>query len=208
VKNAAMPLIEAHLTENQLDDAMIELAGLAPAVAAHLADCAVCTARLREAQAPIAAFGSVSLAWSERRSATLPAQPVFARTAWRLPASAAAMCAAAMAIVVALPTLHHRADATAGVAPAPTAQAQVQAQVQPASIAVPSMAATPAAYTASDADSSLSPDDAQISRDNRMLRTIDRELEASAATPTALDTDMGLQPEADTTLHTSGSILD
>jgi hypothetical protein len=191
-----------HLTEAQLDEAMIDLAGLAPAAAAHLAACELCTARLRDAQAPIAAFGSVSLAWSERRSATLPAQPAFARTAWRLPASAAAVCAAAMAIIVALPALHRRETATATAAASPTTQAQT------ASIAVPSITPTVATYAASAADASLSTGDAQISRDNRMLRTIDQELEASAETPTALDTDMGLQPASDAATRQTSSLLD
>jgi hypothetical protein len=191
-----------HLTEAQLDEAMIDPAGLESAAAAHLAACQDCTARLRDAHAPIAAFGSVSLAWSERRSATLPAQPAFARTAWRLPASAAAVCAAAMAIIVALPALHHREEATATAAASPTTQAQT------ASIAVPSLAATATAYTASDADASLSTDAAQVSRDNRMLRTIHQELEASADTPTALDTDMGLQPASDAAARQTSSLLD
>jgi hypothetical protein len=190
VKNEIM-----HLTE----------ADLAPAAAAHLAACETCTARLREAQAPIAAFGSLSLAWSERRSATLPAQPAFARVAWRLPASAAAVCAAAMAIIVALPALHHRADAAA-----PGSQASIQQPVQTAGIAVPtmtSMTSASAAYKTSPAAASLSTDDAQISRDNTMLRTIDQELEASAETPAALDHEMGLQPGSDAVVRQTGSLL-
>lgn len=196
MKNAIM-----HLTEAQLDDAMIDLADLAPTAAAHLAACEACTARLREAQAPIAAFGSVSLAWSERRSATLPAQPVFARVAWRLPASAAAMCAAAMAMIVALPGLHHHADA---------AQASTQQPAQTASIAVPSMTsmAAPAVYAPRETAGSPSTDDAQISRDNTMLRTIHQELEASAETPSALDSEMGLQPDSDAVVRQTGSLLD
>jgi hypothetical protein len=200
MKNTTM-----HLSEAQFDDAMIDLADLTPAAAAHLAACEACTARLREAQAPIAAFGSVSLAWSERRSATLPAQPVFARVAWRLPASAAAVCAAAMAVIVALPALHHRTDASA---PATQASVSVQQPTQTASIAVPSMTATPVEYTASEANTSLSTDAAQISRDNRMLRTIHQELEASAANPTALDIDMGLQPASDAATRQTNSLLD
>jgi hypothetical protein len=107
-----------------------------------------------------------------------------------------------MAIIVALPALHHREEATATAAASPTTQAQT------ASIAVPSLAATATAYTASDADASLSTDAAQVSRDNRMLRTIHQELEASADTPTALDTDMGLQPASDAAARQTSSLLD
>ena len=81
-----------HLSEDQIDDMLI--GDLAPEPAAHLKQCTECQTRLEAAEAPMASFAAVSMAWSERRSATAPAKlrmPVNA--AWQRGASWAAAAA-------------------------------------------------------------------------------------------------------------------
>jgi hypothetical protein len=59
-----------HLTDEQIDDAL--LGDLAAEAAGHLAACGVCQQQLIAARMPLESFKAVTLAWSERRSATMP----------------------------------------------------------------------------------------------------------------------------------------
>lgn len=59
-----------HLTEGQIDDAL--LGDLAAEASGHLAACALCQRQLIEARVPLESFKAVTLAWGERRSATMP----------------------------------------------------------------------------------------------------------------------------------------
>jgi anti-sigma factor RsiW len=153
-KTLAHEMQTAHLTEDQLDDHLMgELDG---APAAHLAACSHCTARVAEFDAPLASFRAVTMAWSERQSATAPIPTVAAaarsvwerRLAWSL---AAATCA-----ILGVAGANHRVSLSA---PAP----------QPV---LSQEAAAPSAD--------------QLSSDNRLLNSIDRELNASNESPDAL----------------------
>ncbi len=147
-----------HLTEDQLDDALI--GDLATQPAAHLAACEDCQMRLAEAGAPMAAFSAVSLAWSERRSATLPT-PVPSRTsAWLPRAIWAATATAVLAVGISVPSIRH--ELGFGNAEAP--QQTMIASTGPV-------------------DNPVAARDEQIANDNRMLENIDRELGASAPSP-------------------------
>jgi len=110
---------DLHLTEDQLDDHLI--GDLAAPAAAHLAACALCTARVAEAASPIASFQSVSLAWSERLSATAPIPSPSAsrallerRLVWSM---AIALCAAGLSLT----GISHRSAA-----PVPTVAASTR----------------------------------------------------------------------------------
>ncbi|GGH10907.1 hypothetical protein [Silvibacterium dinghuense] len=60
----------AHLTEEELHDALIDLNSAE--TARHLALCAMCRSKLEVFQADMEAFNTASLAWSEARSITTP----------------------------------------------------------------------------------------------------------------------------------------
>jgi hypothetical protein len=154
-----------HLTDTQLDDAL--LGDLSPAAAKHLATCAGCTERVAEVQAALGSFRAVSLAWGERRSATLPLQAAPTRpSVWTQRLSWTAAMSLALALAVAVPSglqqgrQHATQEAFAG-----------------------SFTATQGAASASD---SVDSDENQISQDNLMLKAIDQEIAASSDSPSAL----------------------
>jgi hypothetical protein len=161
--------VEGHLSESQINDHLI--GDLAPAAASHLASCELCDSRVAQAKAPLAGFDSVTLAWSERRSATLPMQrfaslelSLYQRLAW------GASMAAALTVGIAIPVANN--------------QARQEADAAVYEIATAAVLTAPASQ-------------AQISNDNRMLQAIDNELNASADTPQTL----GLEPVGDTPHH-------
>ena len=147
-----------HLTEDQLDDALI--GDLATGHANHLTACEQCQMRLAEAGAPMAAFSAVSLAWSERRSATLPTPVQSATSAWLPRAIWGATAAAVLAVGVSVPSIRHGLG---------FGNAEIQRQTMIASTGP--------------VDNPVAARDEQIANDNRMLENIDRELEASAPSP-------------------------
>ena len=59
-----------HLSEEQIDDELIGDLGVE--ASAHLAGCAHCAQRVAQASEPMESFRDVTMAWSERRSATMP----------------------------------------------------------------------------------------------------------------------------------------
>ena len=61
---------EMHLGQDEIDEARIGC--LADAASGHLDACAVCQQRVTAARLPIEDFKAVTMAWSERRSATMP----------------------------------------------------------------------------------------------------------------------------------------
>jgi hypothetical protein len=174
-----------HLTELQLDDAL--LGDLAPSASAHLAGCGPCSARLEQARAPLADFAALTLAWSERRSATLPLRSALDPASLRRPRLAWAVAAScALALGIAVPALHlgpfHLADA-------PTAALPALAATDPAATdsAATNPAVTDSEVTAPAAGQlAANSSDEQISRDNQMLREIDSELDAANASPASL----------------------
>ena len=169
MKISATHLSPEHLGPDELESVLIGDA--APESTAHLAACEPCKAALAELEAPLAGFRAVTLAWSERRSATMPlrdleASQSRAAAAWRKRFALSAGLAAALAIGVAVPVLHYEAT--------PSDEAQSQ----------PSAQAAATTETAS-AASEESPQQ-QIARDNQMLRAIDQELSSSVESPAAL----------------------
>jgi hypothetical protein len=166
-----------HLTDDQIDDLLIGDAS-ADSVA-HMESCSHCALRLAAAESPIASFNAASLAWGQRRSATLPLQlrqspkGVLAGSRLRVAAAAIGTTAAAVfALALILPMLHH-GTATE------TAQANPQAaSAQTAAVPVPD---TPPAVASTQSQTS----EDQIARDNRLLQAIDREL-ATSETPADL----------------------
>jgi hypothetical protein len=164
-----------HLTPDQIDDHLI--GDLAPAPAAHLAACTLCSDRVSAAASPIASFQQVSTAWSERRSATLPLPvPAVQRTIWqRHMAWATASLSLAFGIAIINASHQFSFDTTQ---PMPAPSAAVSAQLTPVQQPV---IAPRAAQSAT-----------QLSADNHMLRAIDTSLDPSTDSPTAL----GLAPAA------------
>jgi hypothetical protein len=170
----------AHLSDDQIDDQLI--GDLAAGPAAHLADCSVCTDRAAAATDPLASFQNVTMAWSERRSATLPIpdlspqKPLWQRhMAW-------ATVGFAFAIGIALTNASHQvAVKTAELQPTQQDSTQ-QNPVQ--------QAATPATVLTETASVTVAPREAQIFADNQLLKAIDDELDTSADSPAAL----GIEP--------------
>ncbi len=156
-----------HLSEHQIDEHLIgDLAGTATA---HLAACELCESRVANAAAPIEAFKAVTVAWSERRSATLPLHQAMARSAKFHPRLAwAAAVTVALAIGAAIPVVMHQ-------------HGQETARIQAASPA-------PGQIAAQDADPGSGSNN--IARDNQMLQAIARELNAAVESPEVL----GLRP--------------
>ncbi len=168
-----------HLTDDQIDDHLI--GDLAAEAAAHLSVCDHCLARVAEAEAPLASFREMSLAWGERRSAVLPS-PVspsalssrrFTRAHWLT--GAAGLATAAIVLAVAVPA-NSRPDAPAAqtataaqptaLTPAPQPAVAIQTETLAALGHTGIKSVTPVAATAE-----------QIDRDNQMLQAISRELD-------------------------------
>jgi hypothetical protein len=182
---------ELHLDPAQIDQHLI--GDPAPAVAAHLAECELCELRVAAAAAPLVAFRAVSLAWGERRSATLPLHHSLVRASTLHPRLGwAAAAVVALAVGVAVPALsHQRQEESARITSHPAAQT-AQAVSQRAE---PSDSQTPVSeiQVRADVQNSAAPGE-QIVRDNQMLKAIDRELDASAESPAVF----GLLPVGDT----------
>jgi anti-sigma factor RsiW len=169
-----------HLTEEQIDDLLI--GSLEPAEAVqmreHAAGCEACAARLSELEAPIASFKAVTLAWSERRSATLPVRPAAKRAGprWSLGLAWGSLAAAALLAAV-IPVLRHEQNVRVQ---------QAYQAIQRTDKTATSAAAQPAnpASAQNDSASTAVPENAQeIAADNRMLAMVDEELNAPIALP-------------------------
>jgi hypothetical protein len=174
-----------HLSDDQIDDQLI--GDLAAGPAAHLAACSVCTDRVAAAAAPMSNFSNVTMAWSERRSATLPIPDLSQqKPLWqRRMAGAVATACFAIAIIIALTNASHQvAIKTAELEP----MQQESTQQEPAQQTAP-----PATVLTETASVAFPPRAAQISADNQMLQSIDDELDASADSPAAL----GIEPVSD-----------
>jgi hypothetical protein len=168
-----------HLSDDQIDDHLI--GDLASEPSAHLAECAHCCERVALAAAPIASFDSVTMAWSERRSATLPIPDLSAqRPLWQRHMTSAMACFTFVLGVALINADHQIASKTA--------------QLQPAHQNSTFQAAVPAPVPTETASVTLAPQfappDAQISTDNQMLKAVDDEIQPSLDSPSAL----GLEP--------------
>jgi anti-sigma factor RsiW len=163
----------SHLTEDQIDELLMGSleADEAARLREHAAGCEACAAQLAEIEAPIASFKAVSLAWGERRSATLPVRPA-ARSQARWGMGFAWGSLAAVALLAAfIPVLRHQQNVH---------QQQAQNKIQPSTPAVQTANSTVAVNNNSTANSSTDvPENThQIASDNRMLAMVDEELNA------------------------------
>jgi len=177
---------ETHLSEEQLDDVLIGDPGVE--ATAHLADCATCKARVAALEGPIASFAAVSLAWSERQSATTSPRVVGAassawprRTSWALAATCLLM------IGFAIPMARHEERGTPAVASneprqTETAKANAPGQLSATQVSGSTNSGSEKVRVAVVMTAGHSAD-AQIARDNQMLQAIDRELDASVQSP-------------------------
>jgi len=168
-----------HLTEDQIDDVL--MGDPAAESAAHLEACSTCRLRVVEFEVSLAGFKAVTLAWSERRSATAPAKlrmPVNA--AWQRGASWAA-AAAVLLVGIAVPVARHETRGVQVVASNTVSRVERGVAAQTAVATTARVRETvPAAPGLAASGKSA----AQIARDNEMLQAIDRELDASVQSPT------------------------
>ena len=177
-----------HLSEEQIDDQLMgDLGGEA---AAHLAECNECSQRVAEAAEPMATFRDVSMAWSERRSATMPIPVVQGdalvwqrRMGW-------AMTACALVVGISITGNGRKAEMLR--ASAQSAQSADAVSSSPARVA-----AVPVSVGQEAGDEAAAE---RYSSDNRMLKAIDSELDASIETPAA----MGLETVSDAPRSESG----
>jgi hypothetical protein len=178
-----------HLSEDEIDDQLI--GDLAAAPAAHLDACALCTHRVAQAKDPIASFQSLTMAWSERRSATLPIpNRSMNRPLWQRRAAWVTACSA-LAIGIAFTNVGHRAALPVD---------RQLSQGQPSQLAAPQAAAVDQASR-----NTVTPPAEQISADNQMLQAIDDEIHTAPNSPAALGlapvSDHSISPPATTSLQ-------
>ncbi|SEF93801.1 hypothetical protein SAMN05421819_1419 [Bryocella elongata] len=196
--------LSGHLSDAQLDAVLIE--GASPAAAAHLADCHPCAARLDAVAQPVASFQAVSLAWSERRSATLPLrEESFGRATsrnWGRRYGWVAATAAVVAVLLAVP-MHRGHDQPAGPVAAngtPIVSAGTAQPVETASTSKPAPSTSVQTATALPPLTSVPATKDQLRRqrqidaDNQMLAAIDHELDASQATLAAYGVTVSTSP--------------
>jgi hypothetical protein len=175
-----------HLSEEQIEDHLIgDLDGVA---AAHLAECTECSVRVADAAQPLVSFRQFSSAWSERRSATMPLPAVEAdllvwqrRAGWAM---------AACVLLVGVSFAGNNRNAEMLRASDASVQSASTVKSRPFNVPLRDRQTAPdesAVRVATEDDSS------QYAGDNRMLKAIDTELDASVETPAA----MGLDPLSD-----------
>jgi hypothetical protein len=170
---------ENHLSEEQLDDVLIGDPGVE--ATAHLTGCAACQARVAALEGPIASFTAVSLAWSERQSATTSARVVgVTSSAWprRMSWALAATCLAVIGF--AIPMARHEERGGPVVAVNGPRQAGASQPVSPSVTQISGAATKARVVVATSIGHTV---DVQIARDNQMLQAIDRELDASVQSP-------------------------
>jgi len=165
-----------HLSEDQIDDVLI--GDLAAEPAAHLKQCAECQTRLEAAEAPMASFAAVSMAWSERHSATAPVTLLqAANSAGQRRANWVAAATAMLLLAVSIP-LTMRDNRTQVVASDTSMQTPAKpVVVQQASNNAGQEQVQPAAIVHHEHPA------AQLAQDNEMLQAINRELDASVQSP-------------------------
>jgi hypothetical protein len=169
----------SHLSDSQIDDQLI--GDLAAEPAAHLASCPVCIGRVAAAASPLDSFQSVTMAWSERRSATLPI-PDFTQHQpfWQRHMAWATVCFV-FAIGIALTNAGHQVV---------TRMAELQPMQQDSTQAPTQQTAPSSAVLTETASATGAPQEAQTFADNQMLKAIDDDLDTSADNPATL----GIEP--------------
>lgn len=168
-----------HLTDDQIDDYLI--GDLAESWNAHVATCAECQVRIAELKSAIDSFKDVSLAWSERQSATVPVRLAGStrKISHKRRAIWVATATAAIAVSVAIPLMRHEPPL-----PAPTS--------------------TDAAAAIS-AHTFAAERQEQIAQDNQMLRNIDREIGTPVSSPSEV---FGLELESEPSQSRNTTVQD
>jgi anti-sigma factor RsiW len=169
-----------HLTEDQIDELLMgslptdEIARMRE----HAAGCEACAAKLAEIEAPIASFKAVTLAWSERRSATMPVwpKPVRAGARWTVGLAWGALAAAALLAAV-IPVLRHEQNVRVQQAYRHAAGLPIAGQLSSAGATVTVTVTSANAQDAS-AGSEVPENPQEIASDNQMLAMVDEELNA------------------------------
>jgi len=191
-----------HLTDEQIDDLLIGSLEAAEAaqMREHAAGCEACTARLAELEAPIASFNAVTVAWSERRSATLPVRPAAKRVGarWSMGLAWGSLAAAALLAAV-IPVLRHEQNVRVQEAYQNATKIQGAGKTATAA-ALPANSIS----TQEDSASTAVPENSQeIATDNRMLAMVDEELNAPITAPGS-----GTQSRGHTRTNRLGSMQD
>lgn len=169
-----------HLSEDQIDDVL--MGSLGENASGHLAACSACQRHVAAARLPIDSFKTLSLAWSERRSATMPVG-LLAGAARRRRVAWGATASALLAVMIVLPVgLRHSRRATTG-----------------------DDMARSSATAVSEGQAGASTDE-QIARDNQMLNEIEREVNSSGVNPDTLG--LGGVSVRTGTLRQSGTMQD
>jgi len=190
-----------HLTEEQIDELL--MGSLGPTEAAqvreHVAGCEACAAQLAEIEAPLASFKAVTLAWSERRSATMPVRPAVRRAGsrWGLGFAWGSVAAAALLAAV-IPVLRHEQNVR-------VQQAYNKAITQPIPATVPATPANSASAQNDSTDTAVPENAQEIASDNRMLAMVDEELNAPIAAPGSRHATPG---HGHTQISTPGTVQD
>jgi len=173
----------SHLTENQIDELLIGSleAGEAALLREHAAGCEACAAQLAEIESPLESFKAVTLAWSERRSATLPVRPAAQRAGarWGLGLAWGSVAAAALLGAV-IPVLRHERNVRMQEAQNKTAR--IQGPTQPA-VTAPEQTANSTGATDDSANTDVQESAQEIASDNRLLAMVDEELNAPIPAP-------------------------
>lgn len=176
--NLSEPL--PHLSDEQIDDLL--MGDLPPVPAAHLAICTRCADRVADATDLMTSFQSVTMAWSERRSATLhPPDLSLHKHLWQRRSAWVTACVGFAVGLAVVNAPHRSAD------PRP---AQIQS-AQQAALQLPSL--TDVSDVSEATDATPNPPPAQVSADNQMLQAIDDELHPAPNSPAVL----GLAPVND-----------
>jgi hypothetical protein len=174
-------LMGAHLTDEQIDAELLGDLGEQPAE--HLAACAECTERVTQAAVPLASFRATTMAWSERRSATMPMPAVEAQgQVWQRRMGWVMASFVLVAGIVLVNNRHNEMTASVQEAQASAPQDAVPvAPVKMASAAPARLATTAVAQTAP-----VAADNDRFAADNTMLKAVDVELNASVDSPALL----------------------
>jgi anti-sigma factor RsiW len=176
-----------HLTDDQIDELLMGSleAGVAAQMREHAEACEACATRLAEIETPIASFKAVTLAWSDRRSATMPVRPArHAGARWGMGFAWGAVAAAVLLAAV-IPVLRHEQSVR-------VRDAYIHAIKLPSANQQPGTPAVAAVNSASAKNGSVQDDSTgtdvqenaqEIASDNRLLAMVDEELNAPIPAP-------------------------
>jgi anti-sigma factor RsiW len=196
-----------HLTDDQIDELLMGSleAGVAAQMREHAEVCEACATRLAEIETPIASFKAVTLAWSDRRSATMPVRPARrAGARWGM-GFAWGSVAAAVLLAAVIPVLRHEQsvrvrDAYIHAIKLPSANQQPGT---PAVAAVNSASAKNGSVQDDSTDTDVQENAQEIASDNRLLAMVDEELNAPIPAPGS-----AIQGRGQARTNTHGTVQD